>query len=430
MRILVTGATGFVGSHIIKSLIKEGYDIKACARDEEKVRQFFPDYEFVFCDFMKDTQIDVWLSRLDGVDVVINTVGIIQESSSQTFDNLHAKTPSVLFQACEKANVKQVIQISAAGADETGFTDYHKSKKQADDALRTLGISSVILRPSLLYGEGGASWRFFQALSALPVVPILGDGKAPVQPVHISDVVKAVLRSIQLDRAEKHTIDLVSEHTLPFRGYLEIIRSWQGYDKMRAVHIPYNFSSVFVRMSFLFDDMPLDRDTLHMLEHSRSYDTQKCFEALRFVPTGFETKLKQIPSTPAQRQYSRFYFLEYLLCWSLAAMWVWTGVVSAFLYPTEKSYELLAATGISGSLAPVALYGASLIDFFIGVALVFRYRITFICWLQICLILTYTAILTFSIPEFWFHPFGPLLKNIPILTAILFVLRFQETKNV
>ena len=430
MHILVTGATGFVGSSIIRALLDEGHRVTVCARNEKRAKQLFPDCDYTPCNYVKDTNTQVWLPRLKNIDIVINTVGIIKEEKSQTFENLHTKTPIALFEACEQAGVKRIIQISAIGADETAVTRYHKTKKQADDILHSLEISSIILRPSILYGEGGTSWKFFQALSQLPIIPMIGKGEAIIQPVHIDDLVKAVLSSINLQGEPKLEIDLVSEQPVTLSDFLTSIRKWLGSGKMRSMNMSYGLAGQLSKLSFFSKDLPLNKDTIVMLKSSKAYSVQECKDALGFIPLGFEEKLKTMHPTSSQKQAARFFFLEYALIWSLAIMWIWTAITSAFLYPVDKSYELLAATGLTGQYATTALFGASALDFLIGIALMFRFQLRVFCWFQIALILTYTAILSVAIPDLWLHPFGPLTKNIPILAVILVVLAFQEKKNV
>jgi hypothetical protein len=106
------------------------------------------------------------------------------------------------------------------------------------------------------------------------------------------------------------------------------------------------------------------------------------------------------------------------LRFSIAAVWIWTGIVSLGLYPTQDSYDLLAHVGITGALAPVMLYGAAALDLLIGIGTLVLQRRQWLWLLQLALIATYTLIITFKLPEFWLHPYGPLSKNLVMLAAI------------
>jgi hypothetical protein len=107
-----------------------------------------------------------------------------------------------------------------------------------------------------------------------------------------------------------------------------------------------------------------------------------------------------------------------LLRVSIAAVWIWTGIVSFGLFPAESSYDLLARVGVSATLAPVMLYGAALLDLAFGFATLLMKQRTRLWQLQFALILGYTMIISFKLPEFWLHPYGPLSKNLPMLAAI------------
>jgi uncharacterized membrane protein YphA (DoxX/SURF4 family) len=106
-----------------------------------------------------------------------------------------------------------------------------------------------------------------------------------------------------------------------------------------------------------------------------------------------------------------------LLRVSLAAVWLTAGVVSFGLYPVSDSMALLARTGLTGPAASIALYGAATLDIVMGLATLFAPRRGL--WLaQIGLIAAYTAIITIFLPEQWLHPYGPVVKNLPILAAL------------
>lgn len=111
--------------------------------------------------------------------------------------------------------------------------------------------------------------------------------------------------------------------------------------------------------------------------------------------------------------------------WAVAVMWIATGIVSLGLYPVADSYALLARAGVPQTLAPLALYGAALLDIALG-ALCFTRRYRRVTWLaQAALILVYTVVISLRLPEFWLHPYGPILKNVPLL-AILWLLYRAE----
>lgn len=209
-RILLTGSSGFIGSYIKKALEAEGYHVVAPSHHQ--------------ADFMRMFSNDDWLPLLDDVDVVINAVGIIVETKQHSFENLHAKAPSALFQACEQVGIKRVIQISALGADENSYTDYQGSKYQAEVTLRKTDTDWFVLRSSLVHGEGGASMAMFKQLSRLPLIAFTEGGKQWIQPVHVSDLVDTVLECIKSETPAKRVISVVGPKAIQLIDWLQLMR--------------------------------------------------------------------------------------------------------------------------------------------------------------------------------------------------------------
>jgi hypothetical protein len=114
-----------------------------------------------------------------------------------------------------------------------------------------------------------------------------------------------------------------------------------------------------------------------------------------------------------------------VLRFSIALVWIATGIISFGVYPVSDSYALLARAGISDAFAPVMLYGAAAFDLALGIAILFIHN-KWIWRIQIGLIIFYTAIIAWKLPEFVTHPYGPLLKNLPMLAAIWLLHEWEE----
>lgn len=225
MNILLTGADGFIGRHVALALASAGHGVLPASRRHG-------------CDFSRmQTEAD-WRVWLDGMDAVINCVGTIAETRSQTFVALHTQAPCALFRACAQAGVRRVVQMSALGADGQAFSAFHLSKRAADDCLRSLDLDWFVLRPSLVYGLGGRSAALFMRLAAGPVIPVIGDGRQVVQPVHVSDVVATVLRCMD-SSATRQTLDVVGPQCFTFAEWLQTMRQAQDKPRAALLHVPF-----------------------------------------------------------------------------------------------------------------------------------------------------------------------------------------------
>lgn len=428
MRILVTGATGFIGGHVTNALQRAGHAVVACVRSRDGVSHKLSGVSTVEGDFSRDHKIDDWLPRLEGIDAVVNCVGIIREQQGQKFDALHKDGPIALFRACEKAGVIKIVQISALGADDSSVSHYHRSKKAADDVLPNLNLPWVILQPSIVYGPGAKSSMLFRALASLPVIPLVADGSQPVQPVHVSDLTAVVLRAIESSNLDRQRIPVVGPQPVAMKQLLTLWRQWLGFGAARFFSVPYKLALAGAQLLGFLGSTPINGDAVRMLARGNTGDVALLRAALGREPVSIQTALNLEPAQQADAWHARLYFLLPLLRISLGLLWIATGIISAFIYPPTQSYALLAPLGIDGWVAPVALYGAAILDFGLGAALILRRHVVTVGLIQISVIVAYSLLIAVGLPEYWVHPFGPVTKNIPLLVATL-VIMATETRR-
>lgn len=259
MNVLLTGASGFIGSHLASALRAAGYVVIAARREIEAGTAA------VQADFTRDLSARDWLPKLAGIDAVVNAVGILREHGAQTFERIHKRAPQALFTACVAAGVRRIVQISALGADR-GMTRYFLSKRAADDYLATLPLEWTIVRPAMVFGPDGSSARLFTALARLPVVPLPGHGEQRLQPIHIDDLTEAVVRALG-DASLNHVrIDLMGPQSLSLRELLVGLRTTMHLRPPHFLPIPMPLVRAGAHVAGLIAMSPLDRETLAMLE--------------------------------------------------------------------------------------------------------------------------------------------------------------------
>lgn len=426
MRILITGASGFIGGAVARALRERGHDLVLAVRSPETVRAAFPTAHVVACDFSAWLDPADWTDALAGVDVVINCVGIIQQSGLQRFEALHARAPVALFRAARDAKVRHVIQISALGADEGAVSCYHRTKKAADDALLALGLDGVILRPSLVYGADAGSAALFRALAALPLTPLVGEGRQLVQPILIDDLVRAVVIEVESRAAGCPVIDAVGPEPITFRALLALLCDRFGLGRLRAVSVPPAAAMMLARLAPLFGSGPVTAETVAMLQRGNAAAVEPFVMRYGFLPQRLDAVFAERPASRAERREARLYFAGPALRLGIALLWIWTGLVSLFLFPTSESLDLLERVGLTGAAGPFALHAAALLDVGIGMAVLTGIKPRAVGLLQAAVVLAYSGIITVALPEFWLHPFGPLAKNVPLLAAIFVLIALED----
>lgn len=431
MRILVIGATGFVGTWVTNGLIKAGHQVICGVRDITAAKQKFPQAAFLYCNFLTDTAVSDWIPRLDGIDIIINCVGIFYHSDKKIIWTLHYETPKALFLAAEKTGVKKIIHLSALGIE--GYdTEYAKSKQAAETTLKSLTTPHIILKPSFIYGPGSRGGiLLLRSISALPIlIPVPGNGTQKFQPIYVADLMKAIVHLVEAPHSQSMSLATVSPQKLALKDILLTLRKWLGLKEGHLVSIPMNWIRKLAIVGNYIPFSTLNLDAIKMLEKGNvttPKESKKFQEITGITPLSFKEGLNEIPSSEQDQWHAKLFFLPPVLRISLACLWLISALTSAFLYSTQASYQLLKTVGISNALQPLFLYGAAGINAILGVWLLTNYKIKLNCIVQFAFVFLYTLIITVKLPYLWLEPFGPVVKNIPILVNI-FILYSMESK--
>lgn len=415
MRILITGASGTIGHAIAGALLRDGHHVVCVARSSARVLE---GAEQVLADFASVPSSEWWRERLTDVDVVINAAGIFFETAVQTFQAVHAHAPIELFNAAVDEGVGLVIQISALGSDEGAVSDFHKSKRLADDALRQLPVHSVVVQPSLVYSPLGQSATLFNQLALLPVTPLPATD-ALVQPVHLSDLVDSIVNLVDAPPTQSCTVAAVGPHAMKLKEYVILLRCSLGVNRPPLLlEMPRGLIGLIARVAALLRYKLLNPSALEMLERGNHSDPTRFSQILRRPPRPVQRFLDHGERDLA-REYALISTFITLMKIALALVWIVTGVLSLGVYPTESSMALLREFGLSGGPATVALYSGGLIDLVLGVALLLA-PLRSAHWIlaaQFALMAAYTLLISVQMPHWWLHPFGPILKNLPIFVG-------------
>ncbi len=200
-RIAVTGAAGFVGSHVCRELTEAGWKVRALVRSTGKAasRIGHLPLELKVGDLQNPEYLE---SALEGVDVVVHLAAIAIEKGGQTYEKINTQVTLDLIQAAQRTGVTRFIHMSQNGSDSKSPYRFLRSKGLAQDAVAESSLRWTILRPSVIFGPEDEFVNVLAKMVRLsPVLfPLPGGGKARFQPISVRDVAKAV--RVALDRDE------------------------------------------------------------------------------------------------------------------------------------------------------------------------------------------------------------------------------------
>ncbi|HUY96830.1 MAG TPA: NAD-dependent epimerase/dehydratase family protein [Verrucomicrobiae bacterium] len=252
MRIAVTGGTGFVGSHLVPTLLRAGHEIRVVGRGVR--RGALPDdLRPTFGDVLSGEGL---AAAFQGAEVVIHLVAVIRERGRQTFTAVNAEGTRQVVEAARAAGVTRLVHLSAIGADPDPTYAYLASKWQGEEWVRTSGLDFVIVRSSVIGGRGDG---FFTQLARAvrlpqPVIVIPGDGTALFQPIAADDVVRCLAATVSGSGRISGVVEIggpehLSLETLIRRVAAVAEADWLLASPKRFVHVPVELLRPMARLT-------------------------------------------------------------------------------------------------------------------------------------------------------------------------------------
>jgi len=405
MRVLVTGAGGFLGSFVLAALRAAGHvPVRA-------VRRPAPGSDDVACDFARDTDAETWRPRLAGIDAVVNVAGILRETRDDTFERVHVAAPAALYRACAAAGVRRVIQISALGAGEDG--EFIASKHRGDAVLASLDLDWLVLRPGLVYSAADAygGTRLLRALAALPLIPLPQNGQQELQPVAAEDLAQAVVAALARPDVHGAIVEVVGPEVLTLRDYLAQWHRWFGLPPAHWLPTPRVASTATVAVGQAWGRGPLCRAIWNLLDRRRvgaAEELPTLQARLGLTPRSLAQALAERPSQAADLWQARWYLLRPLALASLVVLCL-VSALAGLRTPAAVAEALLPSW--PAPLVRALALGGSVADLAFGLWIASGWQLRRALQGLFLLVLAYTLGLGLFAPQLWLEPLGGLLKN-------------------
>jgi uncharacterized protein YbjT (DUF2867 family) len=290
--ILVAGGTGFIGSAIVRELLRRGSDVAVMSRSTDRVAPGLRGLHVLIR--QGDARDAESLRRaVEGIDTVVSCMQfpnfpIEDRRKAETFEEVDARGNERLVAAAQAAGVGTYVYLSGSGVTDKRY-HWDRAKLQAEEAIQKGGLRYTILRPSWVYGPADNSLNRFAGFArALPFVPVIGDGSQRLQPVFVDDVARAVRRSLETEGAANQILEIGGPDVLTMDEVLRTMLDVMGKRKP-LLHAPAAIPrTVGALMELLpLPKRPLSRDAVTFITMDAIADNtalHRVFPDMRLTP--------------------------------------------------------------------------------------------------------------------------------------------------
>ncbi len=310
MAVLVTGASGFVGRHMVGGLLAAGHKVRGLVRQLPVRKYRHEGVDYVRGVDVKDI-VTLTPAMFEGIDAIIHLVGIIQENrkTGQTFERVHVDGTRNMVEEAKRAGFAgRFVYMSAIGSERDAPSDYSRTKNTAERIVIGSELSYTIFRPSLILGQDG---EFVAQMNDLikhgglpvkmpfPVIPVPGNGFNLFQPIYIDDLVTCVVKSLSEAATVNQTIEVGGGTQLSFNELLKGFARSLGMPKKRLLHapIPLLYAAATV-MEKVTSKPPVTRDQLKNLGRDNITTSKAVEEIFGVTPLSFDQMLAKIYAAP------------------------------------------------------------------------------------------------------------------------------------
>lgn len=266
--ILVTGATGFIGSEILRRASRRGWRVRGLARHPDRAEALgrLPHVELFRGEITEADDLD---EAMEGVDAVVHLVGIIIPTREQGFEEVHVGGTRAALEAAARAGVPRFVHMSALGAPEgRDATPYFRTKWEAEEAVRKSALSTTIFRPAPVFGRDSELFGpLARVVRWIPVIPLPGGGRQRLQPIWVGDVAECFLQAARMERSPEPAYEAGGPEILELREVVEVLAEAMRRRPPGIVPVPVGPLKALAGLGEkALPNPPVTADQLRMLE--------------------------------------------------------------------------------------------------------------------------------------------------------------------
>jgi NADH dehydrogenase len=246
MRVLVAGGAGFIGRHAVLALLARGHAVVVGSRHPERAANRLPgaarDCERRALRFERLGEPEDWATALEGIDAVVNCVGILRQRAGETYEAVHARAPAALAAACRERGMR-LVHVSALGLAHPHRSRFLRSKLAGERALACSGADYRIARPSLLDGPGGYGASWLRTAARLPVLALPARASGRIAVLRVDELGEALVALVEREIARdvdagEREFDLGGPEAFALAGYLGARRVGAGQRMPAVLPVP------------------------------------------------------------------------------------------------------------------------------------------------------------------------------------------------
>ncbi|MDG2002823.1 MAG: SDR family oxidoreductase [Novosphingobium sp.] len=432
MRILLLGASGFIGSEIASAIAAE-HQVIGLTRDPDFAQRTQPTVEWRQGELRAMQRPDDWTGLLDGIEAVINASGALQTGLRDDVERVQSGSIRALVAACGEQGLAQFVQVSASNADASSPSLFMATKGEADAFLSASGLPHAILRPGLVIARNAFGGTEMVRMSAsLPCIGPEITGGGLVQCVAMADLVEAVVLAIAEPDRTQGSFDLVEQEGRPLSEVIRLHRGWLGLgDPVWRLPVPLTLlrpvSLIADGLGWLGWRSPLRTSAIRALAHGVSGEAEDARTLLGREATSLPATLAMIGAAgKADRWQARTALVFPLALVCLFALWAGSGLLG--IVRLHEAAQLIELGGFPPQIARIITFTASVADLAVAALLLIRPTARLALLGMLGLSAAYVVGSLVLVPGMWLDPLGPMLKVLPIIALELMCLGMEAER--
>ena len=296
--ILITGATGYIGRHLVARVVAQGEQPRCLVRELNRAKRILPadKVELVQGATTSPASLD---AAVQGVDTIVHAAFLTadrKQSAGNEYEKTNVQGTAYLIQAAKKAGVKRVIEIGGLGTRPDKPGSYMQGRYLAEKMLKESGLDWTIIQPSVLFGKNAPFIKgLVDLIRTSPVVPLIGGGKIMFQPIYVEDVVTVIIKVLEdpVSTANKtYTIGGPA-----YYSFTQIIDALLQATHKQRIKAPAPTSLVGVGaavMEAVLPKPPLTKAAMTLFTFDNTTDLHSVERDFGFTPLSFTTYLKEL----------------------------------------------------------------------------------------------------------------------------------------